>query len=71
MVWWHGSCSRIVVLTTSLKLIIFCKAEELSHSKKRVEQHENEVRKLRARVEELKVDLSKAEDEVQFKTTEI
>ena len=49
----------------------FFKAEELSHSKKRVEQHENEVRKLRARVEELKVDLSKAEDEVQFKTTEL
>ena len=44
--------------------IFFFKAEELSHSRKRVEQHENEVRKLRMRVEELKVDLSKAEDEV-------
>lgn len=42
----------------------FCKAEELSYSKKRVEQHESEVRKLRTRVEELKVDLSKSEDEV-------
>ena len=42
----------------------FFKAEELSHSRKRVEQHENEVRKLRTRVEELKIDLSKAEDEV-------
>lgn len=44
--------------------MMFFKAEELNHSKKRVEQHENEVRKLRARVEELKVDLTKAEDEV-------
>lgn len=42
-----------------------CKAEELSHSKKRIEQHESEVRKLRARVEELKIELTKAEDEVQ------
>ena len=42
------------------------KAEELSHTKKRVEQHENEVRKLRTRVEELKVDLTKAEDEVEI-----
>ena len=48
---------------------MFSKAEELSHSKKRVEQHESEVRKLRARVEELKVDLTKAEDEVKFKRT--
>ncbi|CAH3195182.1 unnamed protein product, partial [Porites evermanni] len=40
------------------------KAEELAHSKKRLDQHENEVRKLRTRVEELKVDLTKAEDEV-------
>ena len=47
----------------------FCEAEELSHSKKRVEQHENEVRKLRTRVEELKVDLSKSEDEVCLKWT--
>ena len=50
-------------------LFFFCKAEELSHSKKRVEQHENEVRKLRTRVEELKVDLSKSEDEVCLKWT--
>lgn len=48
----------------SLEIIFFFKAEELNHSRKRVEQHENEVRKLRTRVEELKVDLSKAEDEV-------
>lgn len=45
------------------------KAEELSHTKKRVEQHENEVRKLRTRVEELKVDLTKAEDEVDCQTS--
>ena len=42
-----------------------CKAEESSHSKKRIEQHESEVRKLRARIEELKIELTKAEDEVQ------
>lgn len=51
-----------------LKMIVLfiVKAEELSHAKKRVEQHENEVRKLRTRVEELKVDLTKAEDEVEI-----
>lgn len=51
-----------------LKIIVLfiVKAEELSHAKKRVEQHENEVRKLRTRVEELKVDLTKAEDEVEI-----
>ena len=47
-------------------MLFIVKAEELSHAKKRVEQHENEVRKLRTRVEELKVDLTKAEDEVEI-----
>lgn len=47
-------------------VLFIVKAEELSHAKKRVEQHENEVRKLRTRVEELKVDLTKAEDEVEI-----
>lgn len=47
------------------------KAEELAHSKKRLDQHENEVRKLRTRVEELKVDLTKAEDELDAQTNNV
>ncbi|CAH3160746.1 unnamed protein product [Porites evermanni] len=47
------------------------KAEELAHSKKRLDQHENEVRKLRTRVEELKVDLTKAEDELDAQTNNL
>ena len=52
-------------------VLFIVKAEELSHAKKRVEQHEIEVRKLRTRVEELKVDLTKAEDEVEIQVTEL
>lgn len=37
---------------------------ELNHSKRRSEQYEIEVRKLRTRIEELKDDLIRAENEV-------
>ncbi|KAK3744467.1 hypothetical protein QZH41_012891, partial [Actinostola sp. cb2023] len=38
------------------------KTSELEHSNNRVEQHDVEVKKLRMRVEELKLDIAKAED---------
>ena len=37
---------------------------ELEHTKRRADQYETEVKKLRGRVEELKRDLATAEDEV-------
>ena len=40
------------------------KLTELEHSKRRSDQYEVEVKKLRSRVEELKKDLANAEDEV-------
>ncbi|XP_029446770.1 coiled-coil domain-containing protein 102B isoform X1 [Rhinatrema bivittatum] len=40
------------------------KMAELDHANRRVEQHEGEMKKLRIRVEELKRDLAKAEDEL-------
>lgn len=40
------------------------KQTDLDHARRRAEQYEMEVKKLRARVEELKKDLANAEDEV-------
>ncbi|XP_048384385.1 coiled-coil domain-containing protein 102A-like isoform X1 [Stegostoma tigrinum] len=40
------------------------KMAEFTHSNRRVEQHETEVKKLRLRVEELKKELAQAEDEL-------
>lgn len=37
---------------------------ELGHAVRRAEQYETEVKRLRARVEELKQELTKAEDEI-------
>lgn len=37
---------------------------ELGHAVRRAEQYENEVKRLRARVEELKHELAGAEDEI-------
>ena len=39
---------------------------ELAHSTRRAEQYEQEVKKLRSRIEELKDDLITAENEVRF-----
>ena len=39
---------------------------ELEHTRRRAEQYQDEVRKLRGRVEELKHDLAAAEDEVSW-----
>ncbi len=47
-----------------LKKLLQDKSDELEHTKRRAEQHEGEVKKLRARVEELKRELAKAEDQV-------
>ena len=40
------------------------KNTELEHCKRRAEQYETDVKKLRVRIEELKKDLANAEDEV-------
>lgn len=42
---------------------------ELAHSSRRAEQYEQEVKKLRARIEELKDDLIAAENEVRVQHT--
>ena len=42
------------------------KSAELEHTLRRAEQHEAEVKKLRGRVDELKRELAKAEDEVNW-----
>ena len=47
-----------------LKKILQDKTTELEHAKRRAEQYEMEVRKLRVRVDELKKDLATAEDDV-------
>ncbi len=47
-----------------LKKLMQEKSAELEHTLRRAEQHEAEVKKLRGRVDELKRELAKAEDEV-------
>ncbi len=49
---------------TKLKKVLADKSTELLHCSRRAEQYESEVKRLRARVDELKKDLAKAEDEV-------
>ncbi|XP_076449903.1 coiled-coil domain-containing protein 102B-like isoform X2 [Babylonia areolata] len=44
---------------------------ELEHTKRRADQYEAEVKKLRGRVEELKRDLAAAEDEVDMQTNSV
>ena len=47
-----------------IKKLIQETSDELEHTKRRAEQHEVEVKKLRTRIEELKRQLAKAEDQV-------
>ena len=47
-----------------MKKILQETSDELEHTKRKAEQHEAEVKKLRSRVEELKRELAKAEDQV-------
>lgn len=47
-----------------LKKMLQDKMTEMAHAVRRAEQYENEVKKLRMRVEELKKDLALAEDEL-------
>jgi coiled-coil domain-containing protein 102A len=47
-----------------LKKVLQDKSTELAHAVRRAEQYEAEVKRLRGRVEELKRELSVAEDEV-------
>ena len=49
-----------------MKKILQETSDELEHTKRKAEQHEAEVKKLRSRVEELKRELAKAEDQVGF-----
>ena len=51
---------------TRLKKTLQDKNTELEHCKRRAEQYEVDVKKLRVRIEELKKDLANAEDEVLF-----
>ena len=44
--------------------LIFFQKEDILHNKTRVDHHEDEIRKLRARIDELKTKLTTAEDEV-------
>ncbi|XP_064640014.1 coiled-coil domain-containing protein 102A-like isoform X2 [Lineus longissimus] len=53
---------------SKLKKIHQEKSTELDHAKRRAEQYELEVKKLRARIEDLKRDLATAEDEVDTQT---
>ena len=47
-----------------LKKLLHDKTAELDHATSRADQYEQEVRKLRSRIDELKRDLANAEDEV-------
>ncbi|XP_006824633.1 coiled-coil domain-containing protein 102A-like [Saccoglossus kowalevskii] len=47
-----------------LKKILQDKTAELGHAQRQAEQHESEVKKLRTRIEELKKDFARSEDEV-------
>ncbi|XP_059147726.1 coiled-coil domain-containing protein 102A-like isoform X2 [Physella acuta] len=49
---------------SKLKKALTERSTELEHTRRRAEQYETEVRKLRSRVDELKHDLAAAEDEV-------
>ena len=50
-------------LHVKLKKTLADETNELNHSGRRIEQYEAEVKNLRMRIEELKRDLSTAEDE--------
>lgn len=54
---------------SKLKKLFGEKSTELSHAVRRSEQYEAEVKRVRARVEELKKELSTAQDEVDAATT--
>ena len=54
-----------------LKKVVSDKSTELGHMSRRAEQYEAEVKRLRARVEELKRELAVAEDEVDSATNNI
>jgi predicted nuclease with TOPRIM domain len=51
---------------TKLKKTLQERVTDLEHSKRRCDQFEVEVKKLRSRVEELKRELATAEDEVNY-----
>ncbi|KAK2579896.1 hypothetical protein KPH14_007576 [Odynerus spinipes] len=56
---------------TKLKKLLSEKTTELSHAIRRLEQYEAEVRRVRGRVDELKKELSLAQDEVDAATSNV
>ena len=54
---------------SKLKKLLQDKSTELDHATRRAEQYELEVKKLRGRIEELKRQLTNAEDEVSYHST--
>ena len=54
---------------SKLKKLLQDKSTELDHATRRAEQYELEVKKLRGRIEELKRQLTNAEDEVSYYST--
>lgn len=54
-----------------LKKLLQDKTAELDHATSRADQYEQEVRKLRGRIDELKRDLANAEDEVDQQTNQV
>jgi len=55
----------------ALKQSLAEKTTELSHAMRRSEQYETEVKRVRARVEELKKELAAAQDEVDAATNSL
>ena len=49
---------------TKIKKLLVEKTTDLEHALRRADQYETEVRKLRGRIDDLKHDLAKAEDEM-------
>ncbi|XP_014611018.1 PREDICTED: coiled-coil domain-containing protein 102A isoform X1 [Polistes canadensis] len=56
---------------TKLKKLLGEKTTELSHAMRRLEQYEGEVKRVRGRVDELKKELSLAQDEVDVATNSV
>lgn len=56
---------------TKLKKLLGEKTTELSHAIRRLEQYEGEVKRVRGRVDELKKELSLAQDEVDAATNSV
>ena len=61
---WFQELTDLKHSHSKTKKLLLEKTTDLEHAIRRAEQYETEVRKLRGRIEDLKRDLAKAEDEV-------